>query len=88
MIGIGVDSVFILVATFDNTDAELSIEERLAETLRTGGVSITLAAFTNFGAFIIGSNTSLPALQAFSIYAAFGLLFDWMFQVRRRHVCG
>lgn len=32
-------------------------------------------------AFMIGSNTSLPALSAFSIYAAIGILFDLLLQV-------
>ena len=43
-------------------------------------------------AFMIGSNTSLPALASFSIYAAIGLLFDLILQVRlpaafQAHTC-
>lgn len=82
LVGIGVDSVFILVAAHDYTDAALSSADRMAETLRTGGVSVTVAAFTNVFAFLIGANTSLPGLRAFAIYTAFALFFDWMFQVR------
>lgn len=44
-----------------------------------GGTSITITSLTNFGAFIIGSNTSLPGLRYFSIYAALGVLFDFFF---------
>lgn len=41
-----------------------------------------LAAVVVVQAFMIGSNTSLPALASFSIYAAIGLLFDLILQVR------
>lgn len=49
--------------------------------LRTGGLSVAAASVTNFGAFMIGSNTSLPALAAFSVYAALGILFDLFLQI-------
>ena len=36
---------------------------------------------TDIFAFIIGSNTTLPALRNFCFYAAFGILFTFFFQV-------
>lgn len=76
MIGIGVDGMFVLQGALDHTNPEQSMEDRMGYTLRNAGTSVTVASLTNFGAFMIGSNTSLPALSAFSIYAAIGLLFD------------
>lgn len=82
MLGVGVDGMFVLQSALDATNPEDSMEARMGETMRDGGVSVTIASITNFFAFIIGSNTSLPALSAFSIYAALGLLFDLLLQVR------
>eukprot|EP00892_Ulva_mutabilis_P011135 jgi/Ulvmu1/8394/UM042_0101.1 len=81
MIGIGVDGMFVLQGSLDHTDPSQSMEDRMGYTLRHAGTSVTVASLTNFGAFLIGSNTSLPALSAFSIYAAIGLLFDLILQV-------
>lgn len=81
MIGIGVDGMFVLQGALDHTDPTQSMEDRMGYTLRSAGTSVTVASLTNFGAFMIGSNTSLPALSAFSIYAAFGILFDLLLQV-------
>jgi hypothetical protein len=36
---------------------------------------------TDVFAFLIGSNTSLPALRNFCFYAAFGILFDFIYQI-------
>lgn len=52
----------------------------MSATLQNAGTSIFVTSLTNFGAFIIGSNTSLPALRNFSIYAAFGIIFDLIFE--------
>lgn len=82
MLGVGVDGMFVLQAALDATDSNESMLTRMAETMRQGGVSVAVASVTNFGAFMIGSNTSLPALAAFSVYAALGLLFDLLLQVR------
>lgn len=80
--GVGVDDLFVYTNAFDNTafDAdEPDMRTRVARSMAEGGTSITITSLTNFGAFIIGSNTSLPGLRNFSIYAAFGVLFDYFF---------
>lgn len=81
MIGIGVDGMFVLQAALDKTDVNAPMEDRMGYTLSHAGVSVTVASITNFAAFLIGSNTSLPALAAFSVYAAFGILFDLLLQI-------
>lgn len=81
MLGVGVDGMFVLQSALDATDKSHHMTHRMAETMRTGGLSVAVASLTNFGAFMIGSNTTLPALSAFSIYAALGLLFNLLLQV-------
>lgn len=81
MLGIGVDGMFVLTTALDSTSEALPLEARMGQAMSEGGVSVFVASLTNFAAFMIGSKTSLPALSAFSIYAALGLLFNLIFQV-------
>jgi Niemann-Pick C1 protein len=59
----------------------LDLPTKIGKTLATAGASITVTSLTDIFAFIIGSNTTLPALRNFCFYAAFGILFDFFFQV-------
>lgn len=45
-------------------------------------LSLSDTSLTNFSAFLLGSVTSLPAVEYFSIYAATTILFDFLLQVR------
>ncbi|CAM9472608.1 unnamed protein product [Ascophyllum nodosum] len=81
LIGIGVDDMFVIVAAFDHTDPALPVEERVALGLKRCGVSITYTSLTNFFAFILGSTTSLPAVEYFCLYAGTAILFDFFLQV-------
>ena len=81
LLGIGVDDMFVLVNAYDNTNPYLSVAERLGNALSTAGMSITVTSFTDIFAFLIGSTTSLPALRNFCFYAAFGIFFDYFYQL-------
>eukprot|EP00854_Cymbomonas_tetramitiformis_P015088 gene15088-17839_t len=81
MLGIGIDDAFVLIHQFDMTDPGQSTPDRLKVMLMEAGPSITLTSMTDFFAFMIGANTSLPALRYFCIYAAVGILFDFILQV-------
>lgn len=95
LLGIGVDDAFILIGALDNVSRTITVTsssgvrttrtrttvERVAAAVASAGPSITVTSLTDFFAFVIGSNTSLPALSTFSIYAAFGILFDYFLQI-------
>jgi len=81
LLGIGVDDMFVIVNAYDLTDASQDVRARIAQTLYTAGASITVTSMTDVFAFLIGSNTSLPALRNFCFYAAFGIFFDFLYQV-------
>jgi len=81
LLGIGVDDMFVIINELDNTSESESSPRRLALALAHAGPSITLTSLTDFFAFMIGSNTSLPALSAFCIYAGVGVVFCFIFQV-------
>ena len=82
MAGVSMDGVFVLKTALDGTDGTLPLNKRIGHVAKKGGVSITVASLTNVGAFLIGANTGLPALRAFSVFAAIGLLFNLLLQVR------
>ena len=84
VVGIGVDDMFIIVASFDaqtHLDPDAPVSERLARAFRRCGVSITYTTATDVIAFFLGATSTLPAIQAFCFYAAFSILFNFCFQI-------
>ncbi|CAG9462334.1 unnamed protein product [Pedinophyceae sp. YPF-701] len=79
VLGIGIDDVFVIVNAMDLTDPALPIAERAALALASAGSSITVTSLTDFAAFLIGTNTSLPALRNFNVYTAMGILGIYAF---------
>ena len=85
------DDAFIIVNSLDRTYRDfpedsvageaLTIPRRLALAFTHSGVSITITSFTDLFAFLIGATTVLPALSSFCIYAAIGILADFILQV-------
>jgi Niemann-Pick C1 protein len=75
------DALFVLQSAMDRSSKADTMEDRMAYTMSSAGASITVASLTNVAGFLIGSNTSLPALRAFSLYAALAMLFDLLLQV-------
>jgi len=81
VLAIGVDNIFILVETFQSLNPRLSVEERLSITLKRVGTSIALAAVSETFAFLLGVLTRMPAVVAFSVYAALAIFFDFVLQL-------
>lgn len=81
LLGIGVDDSFVIADSFDAIHHKTPVPERTSRALSHAGVSITITSMTDFAAFAISSTTSLPALSSFCVYASFGVLFLYFFQV-------
>jgi len=81
LLGLGVDDMFVIAISYDITDPNLPIPERLGRCLAHAGSSIMVTSLTDFLAFLIGGTTSLPALRMFCFYAAVGILFILFLQV-------
>lgn len=84
LLGLGVDDAFVLVgeyrrATTQNPKA--SIEDRIAEAMRNGGMSVLITSATDALAFLVGSMTVLPALSWFCLFSGFGVIFCFIFQI-------
>lgn len=81
IMGMGIDDTFIIMGYFRKTDPDVSPADRVANTMSKAGASIFITSITDLAAFLIGLTSSIPALRAFSVYASFGVLFDFLFQV-------
>ena len=80
--GIGIDDMFIMLATWRKTSVRLPVEERLGQTYSEAAVSITITSVTDALAFGIGSITKLPAIRVFCLYTGIAIIFDYLYQVR------
>eukprot|EP00163_Fabomonas_tropica_P015256 TRINITY_DN2787_c0_g1_i2.p1 TRINITY_DN2787_c0_g1~~TRINITY_DN2787_c0_g1_i2.p1 ORF type:complete len:932 (+),score=278.28 TRINITY_DN2787_c0_g1_i2:269-3064(+) len=81
LIGIGVDDMFILVAALDQQDDRKPLKDRFIRAMGEAGTAVTVTSLTDVVAFLVGASTSLPALRTFCLYAAFGILFDFLYQI-------
>ena len=84
LLGVGVDDMFVVINAYDletRRDPGQTLPIRMGKCLASAGASIAVTSLTDMFAFLIGSNTSLPALRNFCFYAAFGIMFTFFFQV-------
>jgi len=85
ILAIGVDNMFILANTVDEieeaTGGKLSVPVLIGKTMSKVGTSMLLASMSEFLAFMLGSLTKMPAVQAFCFYAGFAILANFALQV-------
>ncbi|KAF0979034.1 hypothetical protein FDP41_002104 [Naegleria fowleri] len=86
ILAIGVDNMFIMANHLDQVtklkkNQNLTIAQIMGETLGTVGSSMTLASISEFLAFMLGSLTKMPAVQAFCIYSGVAIIVNFVLQV-------
>lgn len=81
MLGLGMDDAFIIINCLRHEPYEMHIKDSLSRAMSRAGAAITVTSVTDFIAFTLGMTSTLPALQYFCMYAAFGVLFDFILQV-------
>jgi predicted RND superfamily exporter protein len=85
LLGLGVDDAFVLSSEFVRATTTLGasapIEDRVAMAVKSGGMSILITSATDALAFFFGSITVLPALSWFCVFAGFGVLLCFIFQI-------
>eukprot|EP01138_Halocafeteria_seosinensis_P002574 gb/GECG01002632.1/.p1 GENE.gb/GECG01002632.1/~~gb/GECG01002632.1/.p1 ORF type:complete len:779 (+),score=78.86 gb/GECG01002632.1/:1-2337(+) len=80
-VGIGVDDMFILVASFNRQSSKLSTEDRIGKTMEDSGVAITITTLTDMLAFVLGIASPFRAIQIFCGYTALSILWDYILQI-------
>ena len=68
ILGLGVDDMFVIVNTIDQTPDHLSAKERFRIGLTHAGPSITITSVTDGLSFFIGSVANSPALSSFCFF--------------------
>eukprot|EP01027_Heterolobosea_sp_BB2_P010363 GEZU01015213.1.p1 GENE.GEZU01015213.1~~GEZU01015213.1.p1 ORF type:complete len:937 (+),score=186.59 GEZU01015213.1:272-3082(+) len=81
ILAIGVDNMFIMANTLQATDPKLPVHIRMGQTMAKVGSSMALASLSEFLAFILGSLTKMPAVQAFCLYAGVAVLANFVLQI-------
>lgn len=86
LLALGVDDNFLIMASWKEVHAQKlnrnkPLEKRIALMLGHAGSAIIITSLTDVVAFIIGASTILPSLQSYCIYAAFGVLLTFLFQI-------
>ncbi|XP_078596441.1 patched domain-containing protein 3-like [Branchiostoma floridae x Branchiostoma japonicum] len=81
LLGIGVDDMFIMIASWRKTDSRLAVPERTGHALADAATAITITSLTDCVAFAVGTITVFPAVRIFCIYAAVGVAFDYVYQI-------
>jgi predicted RND superfamily exporter protein len=84
LVGLGVDDAFVLCSEFirhTTLHPELSIEDRIKLTTRSGGLSVLVTSLTDALTFLIGAATVLPALSSFCIYAGIAVSGCFIFMM-------
>ena len=67
--GIGIDDMFIMLSGLAGAQELFSVKDKMGQTLRTSGVSITITSLTDLLAFLAGASSSFLAVRNFCIYA-------------------
>eukprot|EP00803_Ostreobium_quekettii_P005975 evm.model.scf_1009.2 EVM.evm.TU.scf_1009.2 scf_1009:10842-19479(+) len=81
LVGLGVDDTFVIMGAYATTPVYHSAQQRIEETMMRAGTSIFVTSLTDFVAFAFGTFTRIPAVRTFCLYAAAGVLFDFIYQV-------
>jgi len=84
LLGIGIDNIFVITQTFktlETTAGPASITARFGQTMKHAGVAVSVTTFTDVIAFFVGTNTLLPGLQSFCVYAAVSIFTIYAMQV-------
>ncbi|XP_077994500.1 patched domain-containing protein 3-like [Glandiceps talaboti] len=80
-LGIGVDDMFIMIASWRTTSPRHSVAERLGETFSEAALSITITSLTDALAFGIGAISNFPSVRIFCCYCGVAIVFDYLYQI-------
>uniref|UniRef100_A0A674JA54 SSD domain-containing protein n=1 Tax=Terrapene triunguis TaxID=2587831 RepID=A0A674JA54_9SAUR len=71
ILGVGVDDMFIMISSWQQTNPKNKVEKRMAETYAEAAVSITITTLTDVLAFYIGIMTSFQFIPQYDMHKLF-----------------
>ncbi|XP_051872135.1 patched domain-containing protein 3-like [Pristis pectinata] len=81
ILGIGVDNMFIMLASWQKTNVDDGIEERMGIAYSDAATSITITTLTDILAFYIGIMTPFPSVQSFCVYTGTTVLLSFIYNI-------
>ncbi|BFZ11392.1 hypothetical protein BsWGS_14432 [Bradybaena similaris] len=83
VLAVGVDNIFILVQKYQREmlNDDEAVEHKIGRVLGQAGPTMLLTSLSECLAFFLGALTEMPAVRAFSLYAAMAVLFDFLLQI-------
>ncbi|XP_062408321.1 patched domain-containing protein 3-like [Sardina pilchardus] len=81
ILGIGVDDMFIMISSWQQTNVRDSVPERLSHTFETAAISITITTLTDVLAFFLSYSNPFGSVQSFCLYTGTAVLFCYIYNV-------
>ncbi|XP_071966188.1 patched domain-containing protein 3-like [Antedon mediterranea] len=81
ILSIGVDDMFIMLASWRKTNIRGKVEERMGEAMSEAALSITITSVTDALAFGVGVLAVFPSVRIFCAYTGLAVVFDYLYQV-------
>lgn len=77
--GVGVDDMFIMIASWEQSASKTDTKSRLANTYSEAALSVTVTTITDVLAFFIGTWTTFPSVQSFCLYTGTAFIFCYIY---------
>ncbi|KAI6074486.1 Patched domain-containing protein 3 [Aix galericulata] len=79
ILGVGVDDMFIMIASWEQSASKKDTKSRLADTYSEAALSVTVTTVTDVLAFFIGTWTTFPSVQSFCLYTGTAFIFCYIY---------
>ncbi|XP_016911679.2 NPC intracellular cholesterol transporter 1 homolog 1b-like [Apis cerana] len=83
VLAVGVDNIFILIHTYERNPKfdDESIDEHIGRILGEVGPSMLLTSISECLCFLIGTLSTMPAVNTFALYASVSILINFLLQI-------
>ncbi|XP_078283702.1 patched domain-containing protein 3-like [Rhinoraja longicauda] len=81
ILGIGVDNMFIMLASWQKTNVDDDTEDRIGLTYSDAATSMTITTLTDVLAFYIGAMTPFASVQSFCFYTGTTVLLSFIYNI-------
>ena len=81
LLGMGVNSMFVMLAAWRGTDVFLPVEERTGLMFADAGMSMAITTIADFSTILIGVLTQYRTVQIFCVYVAVSVLFQYIYML-------
>ncbi|XP_030630613.1 patched domain-containing protein 3 [Chanos chanos] len=81
VLGIGIDDMFIMISSWQQTNVHDEVSNRMADTYRDAAISITVTTLTDILALFLSYSNPFGSVQSFCLYAGTAILFCYLYNI-------